>query len=82
MTRIMTLLITLILCDYVIIVTLYTPIIIMILERSEIQLRHRKFSLNHFRKNVLIFHVSLHLIMTSLRNPPQQQTHIWCWSIH
>ena len=29
---------------------------------------------NHFRKNNLIFHVSRHAIMTSLRNPPQQHT--------
>ena len=56
-------------------------IIIMILERSLIPLQQRKFLSNHFRKNYLIFHVSLHAIMTSLQNPAQQHTIIWYWSI-
>ena len=43
MTCIMTFLINPILYDYVIIVTPYIPIIIMILERSLIQLWHRNF---------------------------------------
>ena len=65
MTCFMTFLITPILYDYVIIVTPYNPIIIMILDRSQIQLWHGSFYLNHFRKNILIFLVNLHLIMTS-----------------
>ena len=81
MTCIMTFLINPNLYDYVIIVTPYTPIIIMILERSLIQVWHRKFLSNHFRENILIFHVSLHAIMTSLQDPQQQQTIIWYWSI-
>ena len=69
MTCIMTFLSYPILYDYVIFVTPCTLIIIMILERSLIQLWRRKFLSNHFRKNNLIFHDSLHAIMTSLRDP-------------
>ena len=42
-TCIMTFLINPVVYDYAIIVTPYTPIVIMILERSQIQLGHRNF---------------------------------------
>ena len=81
MTCIMTFLINPIVYDYVIIVTPYTLFIIVILECSLIQLWRRKLLSNHLRKNNVIFRVSLHAIMTSLRDPPQQHTITWYWNI-